>query len=228
VNQASVRIGPSILTVDWLRLGDQIRSAVDAGVDFIHLDVMDGSFVPNISFGFAVIEAVRSITTLPLDVHLMIVEPERYIERFVEAGADVITVHVETCPHLHGVLRSISSAGAQPGVTLNPGTPVWMVEEVIPIVEQVLVMAVNPGFGGQSFIPIALDRISRIKDLIDGRNPKCRLEVDGGVKRSNIGRIVAAGADSVVVGSALFSADVEISRAVRDLREQIDGRETRE
>lgn len=208
------------MTVDWLRLGEQIRAAEEAGIDFIHLDVMDGRFVPNISFGFAVIEAIRSITTLPLDVHLMIVEPERYIERFAEAGADVITVHVETCPHLHGVLRSISSAGAQPGVSLNPATPLATIEEVIPIVSQVLVMSVNPGFGGQAFIPGALDRIRRIKTMIDEHNPNCRLEVDGGVKSSNIGRIVESGADSVVVGSALFAPDVDVNNAVRELREK--------
>lgn len=211
-------IGPSILTADWLHLGDQIAGAEAAGVDFIHLDIMDGRFVPNISFGFPVVEAVRTATRLPLDVHLMIVEPERYLERFIAAGADIVTVHVETCPHLHGTLQTITSLGATAGVTLNPGTPLAAIEEVIPIVGQVLIMSVNPGFGGQSFVPTSIDRIRRVREMIDRRNPSCRLEVDGGVKASNLKRLVEAGADTFVVGSAIYSRDQPIADAVGALR----------
>ena len=219
----AVRIGPSIMTADWLRLGEQISAAESAGIDFIHLDVMDGRFVPNISFGFAIIEAVRSITSLTLDVHLMIIEPERYVDRFVKAGADVVTVHVETSKHLHSTLQAIAAAGAQPGVTLNPATPLVALEEAIPLVGQVLVMSVNPGFGGQTFIPGSLDRIRRLREVIDERNSQCRLEVDGGVKASNIGRIAAAGADSYVVGSAIFAPDVDVSSAIEELRSAANG-----
>jgi ribulose-phosphate 3-epimerase len=182
---------------------------------------MDGRFVPNITFGLPIVEAVRSATKLTLDVHLMIVEPEKYVERFVQAGADIVTVHVEACTHLHGTLQGIAAAGAMPGVTLNPATPLVTLEEVIPIVGQVLVMSVNPGFGGQTFIPGALDKIRRLRSMLDERNPSCRLEVDGGVKASNIHRIVEAGADTLVVGSAIFAPDIVVDRAVNSLRAAI-------
>lgn len=214
-------IGPSIMTADWLKLGEQIATVEAAGVDFIHLDVMDGRFVPNISFGFPVLEAVRPATRLPIDVHLMIAQPERYVERFVEAGADVVTIHVEACTHLHGTLQTIAACGATPGVTLNPGTPLAAIEEVVPIVGQVLIMSVNPGFGGQTFIPGALNRIRRVRAMIEQRNPSCRLEVDGGIKDSNIRRVVEAGADTFVVGSAIFAPDTDVAAAVAGLRSAI-------
>jgi ribulose-phosphate 3-epimerase len=214
-------IGPSIMTADLLRLGAEIAAAESAGVDYIHLDVMDGRFVPNISFGLPIAEAVRKATNLPLDVHLMIVEPEKYVERFVEAGADVVTIHVEACVHLHRTLRAIAEAGATPGVTLNPGTPLSTLEEVIPLVGEVLVMSVNPGFGGQSFIPLAIDKVRRLRGMLDERNPTCRLQVDGGIKPSNIRRLIDAGADTFVVGSAVFSPDRPVADAVADLRAAI-------
>ncbi len=213
-----VWIGPSILTANLLNLGEAIAAAEAAGIDFLHLDVMDGRFVPNISFGLPVAYAVRKATQLPLDVHLMIVEPEIYVERFVEAGADVVTVHVEACRHLHGTLRTIEQAGAIPGVALNPATPLSIIEEVIPLVGEILIMSVNPGFGGQSFIPLALDKIRRLRTILDERNPTCRLQVDGGIKPSNIARIVKAGADTIVVGSAVFSPEMTVDAAVSELR----------
>jgi ribulose-phosphate 3-epimerase len=211
------------LTADLLRLGEQIAEAEAAGVDFIHLDVLDGRFAPNISFGLPVVEAVRRVTKLPLDVHLMIVEPEDYAVRFVEAGADIVTVHVEACMHLHGTLQAIAAAGAVPSVTLNPATPLGSLEEVIPMVGQVLVMSVNPGFGGQGFIPAALSKIARLRELLDEHNPTCFLEVDGGIKASNLRQIVEAGADTVVVGSAIYNQDQSVSDAVAALRAAVVG-----
>jgi ribulose-phosphate 3-epimerase len=216
-----VWIGPSIMTADLLRLGDEIAAVESAGVDYIHLDVMDGRFVPNISFGLPVAEAVRKASKLPLDVHLMIVEPEQYVERFVEAGADVVTIHVEACVHLHRTLRAIAEAGAIPGVALNPGTPVGLIEEVLPLLGEVLVMSVNPGFGGQSFIPLAIDKVRRLRAMLDERNATCRLQVDGGIKASNIRRLVDTGADTFVVGSAVFSPDRPVEDAVAELKAAI-------
>ena len=216
-----VAIGPSILSADFRRLGEQVAAVEAAGADFIHVDVMDGVFVPNISVGFPIVEAVRAATELPIDVHLMIVEPARWIERFAAAGADTITVHVEAHPNLYRTLRSIEEAGATPSVTLNPGTPVVMLEPVLPIVRQVLIMSVNPGFGGQTFIPASLERIRRVRELLDAANPTCRLEVDGGIKIGNAGKVVAAGADTLVAGSAIYAPDVDIASAMRALRAEV-------
>jgi ribulose-phosphate 3-epimerase len=219
-----VLIGPSILSADFRRLGEQIAAVEAAGADFIHVDVMDGVFVPNISVGFPILEAVRAATSLPIDVHLMIVEPGRWVERFAAAGATSITVHVEANPNLYRTLRAIDEAGASPSVTLNPATPVVMLEPVIPIVRQVLIMSVNPGFGGQSFIPAALPRIRRVREMLESMNPTCRLEVDGGIKASNAGKVVGAGADTLVAGSAVYAPDGQIADAMRALRVAV-GRE---
>ena len=213
-----VRLGPSILSADFLRLGEQIAEAEAAGADFIHVDVMDGHFVPNISVGLPVVEAVRRATPLPVDVHLMIVEPERWVERFVRAGADLVTVHVEADPHLHRTLRAIEEAGAAPSVTLNPATPLGTLDEVLPLVRQVLLMSVNPGFGGQSFIPAVLDKIRRLRALLDARNPTCLLEVDGGIKASNLRRIVEAGADAIVADSAIVTPERSVADRMAGLR----------
>jgi ribulose-phosphate 3-epimerase len=217
-----IAIGPSILSADFRRLGEQVAAVEAAGADFIHVDVMDGIFVPNISVGFPVVEAVRAATDLPIDVHLMIVEPARWIERFAAAGADTITVHVEEHPNLYRTLRSIEEAGATPSVTLNPGTPVVMLEPVLPIVRQVLIMSVNPGFGGQTFIPASLERIRHVRELLDAMNPTCRLEVDGGIKIGNVGKVVAAGADTLVAGSAIYAPEIDIASAMRALRAEVD------
>jgi ribulose-phosphate 3-epimerase len=221
VPERRVRLGPSILSADFLRLGEQIAAAEAAGADFIHVDVMDGRFVPNISIGLPVVAAVRAATRLPVDVHLMIVEPDRWVERFAAAGANLITVHVEADPHLHRTLLAIEAAGAQPSVVLNPATSVTALEEVLPFVRQILVMSVNPGFGGQSFIPASLDKIKRLRALLDERNPTCYLEVDGGINADNLRRIVEAGADTIVAGSAVFSAERSVADSMAALRQAV-------
>jgi ribulose-phosphate 3-epimerase len=179
--------------------------------------------VPNISIGIPVLEAVRAATSLPVDVHLMIVEPGRWVERFAAAGADTVTIHVEVDPNLYRTLRAIEEAGAEPSVTLNPATPLVMLEPVIPIVRQVLVMSVNPGFGGQTFIPASLGRIRNVRTMLETMNPTCRLQVDGGIKIGNAGKVVAAGADTLVVGSAVYAPDVDIADALRALRDAVRG-----
>lgn len=221
MSERSVLIGPSILAADFRRLGEQLRELEEGGADFVHFDVMDGRFVPNISIGLPVLESVRAATKLPIDVHLMIVEPERWVERFVAAGADTVTVHVETSPHLHRTLQAIREAGATPSVTLNPATPLVMIEEAVPLVGQILVMSVNPGYGGQTFIPAAFGRIRRVRALVDEHNPHCRVEVDGGIKASNIRRVVAAGADTIVAGSAVFDPKTTIKDALAALRAKL-------
>lgn len=218
----TTQIGPSILTANLRELGAEIARAVQAGVDFIHLDVMDGRFVPNISFGPLLVSAVREATSLPLDVHLMIEEPERYVEDFVRAGADRVTVHVEASLHLHRTLSKIEELGAMPGVSLVPSTPLSAITEVLPICGQLLVMLVNPGFGGQAMIPEMLNKVERARGLVDAMNPDCLLEVDGGVKAENIGRVVQAGAQTIVVGSAIYNDRQSVEESVAMLRHAIE------
>jgi ribulose-phosphate 3-epimerase len=201
-----------------LRLGEQIGEAEAAGVDYIHLDVMDGRFVPNISFGLPVCAALRRATRLPIDTHLMIEEPERYVDAFIEAGSDRLTVHVEACLHLHRTLLQITERGALPGVSIVPSTPLSAIEEVLPFCGQVLIMLVNPGFGGQTLIPAMLDKVRRLREMIELRKPGCLLQVDGGIKASNIRRVINAGADTVVVGSAIYNERESVAEAVRALR----------
>ena len=212
------RIAPSILTADLGHLNDEVRRVTDAKCDYIHLDVMDGRFVPNISIGLPVIESVRRATNLPLDVHLMILEPELYLERFATAGADLITVHVEACRHVHRTLQQIREFGCQVGIALNPGTSVSAIEEVAELVDVVLVMSVNPGFGGQSFISTSLSKISRTRVLLDATNPSALIEVDGGIKPENAREVRDAGANILVAGSAIFSPDRSVDEAVYAFR----------
>ncbi len=197
-------IAPSILSADFARLGEELAAVERAGADLIHVDVMDGRFVPNITIGPLVVEAARRATKVPLDVHLMIVEPERYIEEFARAGASRIAVHAEACPHLHRTLQQIEKTGAMPAVALNPSTPLAAIEEVLTNVGMVLIMSVNPGFGGQSFIPQALDKIRRLRAIAEARGLAFDIEVDGGVKGENAAAIRAAGANVLVAGSAIF------------------------
>jgi len=213
-----ILIAPSILAADFTRLGAQIAEAQQAGADLIHVDVMDGRFVPNITMGPLIVEAARRATSLPLDVHLMIVEPEKHIGAFVQAGADRITVHVETCPHLHRVIQQIREAGARPAVALNPHTPAVMVEEILPFVDMVLVMTVNPGFGGQQFIPETLRKIEQIRAAIVQRGLTVDIQVDGGIDLLTAPQVVAKGASVLVAGTFVFGAPEGIAAAIASLR----------
>jgi ribulose-phosphate 3-epimerase len=214
-----IKLAPSILSADFARLGEQIDEVARAGADYIHVDVMDGHFVPNITIGAPVVASIRPVTSLPLDVHLMIERPERYISDFVNAGADIITVHVEACPHLHKTIRLIKELGARAGVSLNPATPLGAVGEFLPHVDLVLIMSVNPGFGGQFFIPETLPRIASMRKMLDDRKLSVELEVDGGITVDNAPDIVKAGANVLVAGNSVFKAKEGISRAIRRLRE---------
>jgi ribulose-phosphate 3-epimerase len=199
-----IKIAPSILSADFARLGAEIQAIEAGGADYVHIDVMDGHFVPNITIGPLVVEAARRVTNLPLDVHLMIENPDRFIPDFARAGADLITVHIETVPHLHRTVQLIKSLGKKAGVSLNPATPVSSLEVILDDLDLVLIMSVNPGFGGQSFIPSSLAKIEALRSEIDRRGLQVEIEVDGGVKTDNIAAIAAAGASVFVAGSAVF------------------------
>src|SRR5687768_10385513 len=221
VQRDQVLIAPSILSADFGRLAEEVRAVEAAGADWIHVDVMDGRFVPNITIGPPVVAALRKATKLPLDVHLMIVEPERYVEAFVEAGANVVTVHCEASTHLERVLRQIQAAGAQAGVSLNPHTPEDHLKYVLDAIDLVLVMSVNPGFGGQKFIPGVLKKIEALRGMIEKSGRSIDLEVDGGIKPGTARDVVAAGADVLVAGNAVFAPgrDGDYGSAIRALRE---------
>ena len=218
----NAKIAASILSADFARLGEQVQEATAAGADWIHVDVMDGHFVPNLTIGPLVLKALRPVTDLPLDVHLMIEQPERLIPAFAKAGADYITVHVETCPHLSRTIQQIKELGVKAGVTLNPGTPLTMLEEVLTEVDMVLIMSVNPGFGGQSYIPASSDKIARLRRMLDSRGlTEVEVEVDGGIKAFNAAQVVAAGASVLVLGSGIFNREASIAANIATLRSQI-------
>lgn len=211
-----IDILPSILSADFAHLADEIRAVEEAGATMLHVDVMDGHFVPNITIGPPVIECIRKATSLPLDVHLMITEPERYLRNFVAAGANSISVQVEATKHLDRTIQMIKNENRNAGVVLNPATPLSMVEEILESVDHVLIMSVNPGFGGQKFIEYSLDKIVRLKEMIDEAELDCRIEVDGGIESSNLREVLEAGADMIVVGSHIFHAP-NPAEAVREL-----------
>ena len=219
MSASAVRIAPSILSADFARLGEEVRAVEQAGADWIHVDVMDGRFVPNITIGPLVVEAVRRSTSLPLDVHLMIVEPERYVADFVKAGASTVGVQVEATPHLHRALAQIREAGARASAVLNPATPAEHVEPVLGELDQILLMTVNPGFGGQRFIESVLPKIERLRRWIEERGLDVALEVDGGVAPGTIGRAARAGADVFVAGTAIFGAP-DYAAAIAALRRE--------
>jgi ribulose-phosphate 3-epimerase len=202
-----VKIAPSILSADFMRLADELKAVESSGADILHLDIMDGHFVPNITIGPAIVDAIRRITALPLDVHLMIEEPDRFLKDFIKAGADYLTVHVEASVHLHRTIQTIKESGLKAGVSLNPATPVWSLDYILPDLDMVLLMSVNPGFGGQEFIPFALDKIKVLKSIIKERGFNVLIEVDGGVNLGNAKEIASTGADILVMGSAFFNSE---------------------
>lgn len=213
-----IRLAPSILSADFTHLGEQVLTAAAAGADLIHVDVMDGHFVPNLTVGPLVVAALRPLTTLPLDVHLMIERPERYLEVFAQAGADCLTVHPEAGPHLHRTLQQIHALGVKAGVALNPATPETALQYVLPLVDLVLVMTVNPGFGGQAFLPEVLPKVRAVRALLDAAGSPAWLEVDGGIGPQTAPLVVAAGADTLVAGAAVFGAPAGIGPALQALR----------
>lgn len=220
--QHDIWIGPSVLSADFLRLGDQLTELEEARADYIHFDVMDGRFVPNISIGLPVLQATKAGTSLPVDCHLMIVEPDKWVEEFADYGADRITFHAEATPHMHRVVQTIEAKGKVPGVSINPATPIGDLEEILPNLGQVLIMTVNPGFGGQSFIETSLDKIKRMREMIDRRNPECRLQVDGGINPDTIRSVVDAGADMIVAGSAVFAGKKTPAENLAEMRSRLD------
>ncbi len=220
---SEVKIAPSILSADFARLGEQVAEVTTAGAHYIHIDVMDGHFVPPITIGAPVVEAIRPWTNLPLDVHLMVERPERQLEQFARAGADIITVHAEVCPDLHRVVESIKGLGVRAGVSINPATPLAMVDDILPALDLVLLMTVNPGFAGQAFIEEVLDKIARLRQILDERGLSCELEVDGGITAQTAPRAVGAGARVLVAGSAIFNRRESIKEAMDRLMASLRG-----
>jgi len=213
-----IKLAPSILSADFSRLGEQVAEATEAGADYIHIDVMGGHFVPQITIGSPVVAAIRRWTNLPLDVHLMIEAPERQINQFADAGADIITVHMEACPHIHRVVQMIKELGVKVGVALNPGTPIDTLKEVLPSLDLALIMTVNPGFGGQAFIEDTLDKVARLRVELDRRSLAAELEVDGGINTETAPRVVRVGARVLVAGSAVFHSGQTVKEALAKIR----------
>ena len=222
MQKKQIKIAPSILSADFSRLGEQIAEVSKAGADYIHVDVMDGNFVPNITIGSPVVASLRSKTNLPLDIHLMIEQPEKHISQFTEAGANIITVHVEVSRHLHRLIETIKNAGVKAGVALNPATPISAVDEVLPILDLVLIMTVNPGFGGQAFIAGMMNKIARMRKKLDDSGAEVELEVDGGINNDIAVNVAQAGAEVLVAGSAIFNSQQNPGEALRKMRITLD------
>lgn len=216
-----VKLAPSILSADFARLAEQVAEATSAGADYIHIDVMDGHFVPNISIGIPIVASLRPQTNLPLDVHLMIQHPEQYVSQFADSGADIITVHVEACSSLHRLIHSIKELNVKAGIALNPATTLTSIEEILPYLDLVLIMSVEPGYGGQSFIQSSLDKISRLRKMLDNKKLNAELEVDGGITIDNAPGIVKAGANVLAIGSSIFNAKKGISQTMQMFRKAV-------
>jgi ribulose-phosphate 3-epimerase len=218
-----VKIAPSILSANFLKLGEEIKAAEAAGADMLHIDIMDGHFVPNITIGPSIVESIRKITSLPLDVHLMIEEPDKYLRDFIKAGADYLTIHYEASVHLHRTVQRIKESGVKAGVSLNPATPIWSLEHILPDADLALLMSVNPGFGGQDFIPQIIDKIKTLKNLLREKGVLTLIEVDGGIKLENAADIISAGADILVMGSAFFNSE-NYETIIKQFREIVGNR----
>lgn len=216
-----VKLAPSILSADFARLAEQVAEATKAGADYIHIDVMDGHFVPNISIGIPIVASLRPQTNLPLDVHLMIQHPEQYVSQFADSGADIITVHVEACSSLHRLIHSIKELNVKAGIALNPATTLTSIEEILPYLDLVLIMSVEPGYGGQSFIQSSLNKISRLRKMLDNKKLNAELEVDGGITIDNAPGIVKAGANVLAIGSSIFNAKKGISQTMQMFRKAV-------
>jgi ribulose-phosphate 3-epimerase len=216
---AAIKLAPSILTADFGHIADQIREAEAGGADYIHLDIMDGHFVPPITFGPIVVDAIRKVTKLPLDVHLMIERPEQQFDAFIEAGADIVNFHIEATPHADRLLRLIQASRKRAGICINPATPLSAIEDVVGVADQIMVMAINPGWGGQKLLPGMTDKVRRLRAMLDERGVSPDIEVDGGVKEHNIGACIEAGADVVVCGSSVYNGEASVKHNLRTLRE---------
>ena len=217
IMKQTVRIAPSILSADFSKLGEEVAAIEAAGADWVHIDVMDGHFVPNLTFGAPVVSCLRKVTKMPFDVHLMVEAPQNYIADFAKAGADILTVHLETAPHLHRVIQAIKEAGLKAAVSLNPSTPLCLLEEILPDLDMVLLMSVNPGFGGQAFIPSSLEKVRKLRQMLDAKGLKTDIQVDGGVTPDNAAQLIAAGATVLVAGSAVYKAP-DMANAIHSLR----------